>query len=133
MITTPNSGVWLSAIRFGGVPGEALYRAAMVHQLAISDLIEEEVLRNMSKKFHFSAQQTQRLMSEFLVGAIRITITHEIGGICRDPQDDHVLECAKKAHAHLIISGDRDLLSLKDFEGIEIVTPRQFVERTATE
>ena len=72
-------------------------------------------------------------MREFLVGAIRITITHEVQGACRDPKDDHVLECAKKAHAHLIISGDQDLLSLKTFEGIEIVTARQFVERTATE
>ena len=40
MITTLDSGVWVSAIRFGGVPGEALYRAATVHQLAISDFIE---------------------------------------------------------------------------------------------
>ena len=133
MITTPDSGVWLSAIRFGGVPGEALYRAATAHQLVISELIEEDIFRNMSKKFRFSTQQTQRLMGEFLVGAIRITIAHEIQGVCRDPNDDHVLECAKKARAHLIISGDRDLLSLKEFEEIEIVTPRQFIERTFAE
>ena len=128
MIVTPDSGVWLSAIRFGGVPGKALYVAATAHQLAISDLIEEEVLRNMSRKFHFSVQQAQRLMGEFLAEAIRITITHEIKGVCRDPKDDHVLECAKKAHAHFIISGDGDLLCLKEFEGIKIVTPRQFLE-----
>ena len=72
-------------------------------------------------------------MSEFLAEAIRITITHEVQGVCRDPKDDHVLECAKKARAHLIVSGDRDLLSLKEFEEIEIITPRQFIERTVTD
>ena len=51
VIITPDSGVWLSAIRFGGVPGKALYYAVTIHQIAISDLIEEEILRNMSKNF----------------------------------------------------------------------------------
>lgn len=67
-------------------------------------------------------------MNVFLEGAHRVTITHEVQGICRDPKDDHVLECAIKTKASFIITGDKDLLTLEAVEGIRIVTARQYVE-----
>lgn len=45
--------------------------------------------------------------------------------ICRDPDDDAVLACAKAAQANLIVSGDQDLLVLQTFEDIPILTPAQ--------
>ena len=41
---------------------------------------------------------------------------------CRDPDDDEVLACAVAANADFIVSGDEDLLSLKEHAGIQIVT-----------
>ena len=49
--------------------------------------------------------------------------------VCRDPDDDAALACAKAAHADLIVSGDQDLLVLQAFEGIQIVTVAQALER----
>jgi putative PIN family toxin of toxin-antitoxin system len=46
-----------------------------------------------------------------------------------DPDDDHVIATAAAAHAELIVSGDADLLSIGRFEGIDIVTAAQAVER----
>lgn len=43
--------------------------------------------------------------------------------IVADPDDDHVLACALAAHADLIVSGDRHLLTLKTYQGIPIVNP----------
>lgn len=40
--------------------------------------------------------------------------------ICRDPTDDHVLACARATRADLIVSGDNDLLAIKQFLGISI-------------
>ena len=37
-----------------------------------------------------------------------------------DAPDNRVLECAKEADAHLIVTGDRHLLDLKEYEGIGI-------------
>jgi uncharacterized protein len=51
--------------------------------------------------------------------------------ICRDPDDDAVLACALAAQADLIVSGDQDLLVLQAFEGIQIVTAAQALERLA--
>ena len=47
--------------------------------------------------------------------------------VSRDPDDDAVLACALAARADLVVSGDNDLLVLKSFEGIPIVTVSQAV------
>jgi len=51
------------------------------------------------------------------------------GNVCRDPDDHVVLGLAKAAKADFIITGDNDLLSLARFEGVEIVSPRRFLEK----
>ena len=49
--------------------------------------------------------------------------------VCRDPDDDRVLALAVAAKADLIVSGDADLLSLGNFEGIDIVAPAEALQR----
>jgi uncharacterized protein len=49
--------------------------------------------------------------------------------VCRDPDDDAVLALAIAAKADFIVSGDRDLLSLKSYQGIPIVTPAEALRR----
>jgi predicted nucleic acid-binding protein len=46
-----------------------------------------------------------------------------------DPDDDRVLECAVTTGSDYIITNDKDLLRLKEYAGIRIVTPVQFLER----
>lgn len=49
--------------------------------------------------------------------------------ISRDPDDDKFVACALAANAKYIISGDDDLLCLKEYFGIRILKPRQFVDQ----
>ncbi len=49
--------------------------------------------------------------------------------VCRDPDDDKVLALALAARVELIVSGDRDLLVLQQFEGMPIVDPAQALQR----
>lgn len=49
--------------------------------------------------------------------------------VSRDPDDDEVLAVAVAAEADAILTGDDDLLVLKTYQGIPILSPRQFVER----
>ncbi len=42
--------------------------------------------------------------------------------VCRDPADDEVLAAAFAAQVDLIVSGDADLLDLREYQGIRIVT-----------
>lgn len=49
--------------------------------------------------------------------------------IKEDPSDDKILSCALSSGADFIISGDKHLLKLKIFEGIPILSPRQFLDK----
>ena len=48
---------------------------------------------------------------------------------CRDPKDDRFLEVALNGRADVILSGDRDLLTLDPWRGIEILAPRDYLKR----
>ena len=51
---------------------------------------------------------------------------------CADSDDDRILAAALDADCSLLVTGDADLLALKKFQGIDIVTPRQFSESIPT-
>jgi putative PIN family toxin of toxin-antitoxin system len=53
--------------------------------------------------------------------------------VCRDPDDDAVLALGIAASVDLIVSGDQDLLDLKTFQGIAIVTPAEALRLVDTE
>jgi len=53
--------------------------------------------------------------------------------VCRDPDDDAVLALGIGASVDLIVSGDQDLLDLKTFQGIAIVTPAEALRLIDTE
>ena len=55
----------------------------------------------------------------------------DIGQVCRDPNDDHVLAAALAVKADFIVTGDKDLLSLEVFRGIRIVAARPFLAEVA--
>jgi len=48
------------------------------------------------------------------------------GKLGRDSDDDNILSCALNGNADLIITGDKDLLILKEFNGIPIFSPGDF-------
>lgn len=51
--------------------------------------------------------------------------------VSRDPDDDEVLACAIAANADAIVSCDQDLLTLKIFQGIPILTVTQMLTKIA--
>jgi len=46
--------------------------------------------------------------------------------ICRDPKDDRILSAAICGKVDCLISGDEDLLVLKEIKGIPIIRPAEF-------
>lgn len=49
-------------------------------------------------------------------------------GVTRDPKDDPLVACAVEGRAGYLVSGDRDLLDLGEGGGVQVVTPRWFLE-----
>jgi uncharacterized protein len=68
-------------------------------------------------------------MVGFLKVAEMIEISETIT-VCRDPKDDKLLEFAVSGAADFLVTGDKDLLILNPFRGVEIITPREFLERS---
>jgi uncharacterized protein len=52
----------------------------------------------------------------------------QVAAVVRDPSDDQVIACAVAARADYLVTGDDDMLVLAEYQGIRIVTPRQFLD-----
>lgn len=48
--------------------------------------------------------------------------------VCRDSDDNKFIECAVDAKALYIVSGDNDLLDIKEYDGIRIITAKEFCD-----
>ena len=64
-----------------------------------------------------------------LINAMEIIYPVTQVKVCRDPEDDKFLGCAKDSGALYIVSGDKDLLVISEYDGIRIVTAREFCEQ----
>jgi putative PIN family toxin of toxin-antitoxin system len=97
--------------------------------VAICRPIEDELLRILTGKFGWKATDVVAAVEAVLPFPLR---TKNLGNlhVCRDPNDDMVIECAVLAGAQVIVSGDQDLLVLGTFRGIRIVTPAEFLQET---
>jgi putative PIN family toxin of toxin-antitoxin system len=80
----------------------------------------------MRLKFHCSPAEIRNARK--LLNDVLTIITPERlkARICRDPDDDIVLGTALTGNCDCIVTGDRDLLDLKTFQGIDILLPADF-------
>jgi putative PIN family toxin of toxin-antitoxin system len=98
-------------------------------------LMSEDTLTELSdvlsrSKFdkHVSREDRQRFL-RLIGGIVRvIPVTRKISA-CRDPRDDKFLDVALNGQARLILTGDKDLLALHPFHGVEILPPADFLSR----
>lgn len=130
MIVVIDTNVWISGLHFSsreGVPTRAIRRAVERDTLATCLQIEHEILRILIHKFKWAPARAAETVNEAFSTAIRVTISGEIMG-CRDPNDDMFPECAQRANADVIVAGDKDLLVLRKFQGISIITPAEYLE-----
>jgi uncharacterized protein len=57
----------------------------------------------------------------------------EVPRVCRDPDDDKYLGAALEGRAEFVVSGDGDLLAVREHEGVLVVTPREFLRAVLEE
>jgi putative PIN family toxin of toxin-antitoxin system len=128
VIVVFDSGIWISAIKYRGVPLEALTFGLEHHDVLTCDELEGEVVRILNRKFAIDPADSRQQLAELLEHAKRILVTGKLSGVCRDPKDDFILECAATGSADRIVTGDKDLLTLDPYGPIRILTPRQYLD-----
>jgi len=57
-----------------------------------------------------------------------IQVEQVVSGVCSDADDEKFLSCALAANVEVLVSGDRHLLNLKQYQFVRIVTAREFYE-----
>ncbi len=126
---TADSNVFISALRFGGKPLTLLKLAQDGYvDLALTDDILAEVLRVLAgPKFRWTPERLQESATFLRSITSHVFPTEALSVITADPTDDHILECAVAANSEVIVSGDKHLLGLGSFRGIEIVTVSEFL------
>ena len=128
MIVVLDSGIWISAFQFGGTPQAALDSVFSDQTVAICDQIVAEVRATLVRKFSWKDEEVLAILTEYISDGIRVEVKGAVQGACRDPKDDMVFECAVQSDAQIIVSGDNDLLSVKTYRGIRVLTARQFLD-----
>jgi putative PIN family toxin of toxin-antitoxin system len=129
VIVVFDSNIWVSALRFGGVPMAALRTAFVRHTIASCEEIEAEVVGVLHLKFGWDSESTAKTLKGYLDGSLPVQLSGSLQNVCRDPNDEMVLECASIAGATHIVSGDKDLISLKTYSGISIITAREYLDQ----
>ena len=125
-----DTNIIISGLFFHGLPKQFLsefdYRKFNV---CANDEILSEYREQIHKKIiNPKYILNEKLFEEFFRHLQKFEIISDLK-ICRDPKDDKFINCAIDAKAIYIVSGDNDLLTLKNFAGIEIVTAREFYDK----
>jgi putative PIN family toxin of toxin-antitoxin system len=94
--------------------------------LVVSPFIVKEFENVLLKKFSASRGE-MRAATELILEVAQMVIPQsKVSGACRDPDDDQILSCALSVNADYLVTGDFDLLEIKEFHGIRILTPGAF-------
>lgn len=125
-----DTNVVISGLFFGGKPGEIIKAIvnSKIKACATTEIIDEysEIVERMILKKHGEINVNLLLP---LINSFEIIRRKSNIKISRDPDDDKFIECAIDGKALYIVSGDEDLLEIKKYGKIKIVTVKEFCEK----
>jgi putative PIN family toxin of toxin-antitoxin system len=127
--TVLDTNVLVSALLFSGEIGNIVssWKARKFLPVFSHDTFDEFRRVLAYPKFSLTSREIEVLIQDEVLPFCEVVdIEEDITGICRDRADDKFLSCAVAATADYIVSGDKDLLVLKNFRDIPIITIAAF-------
>lgn len=120
-----DTNIYLAAIKKGSYAWQQLQRTRPEgpYQLYISPNIIIEIQEKLEQKFHWNRSESASYIEAILMYANLVQPHRKVEGVLKDEDDHIILECALEARAETIVTADRDLLRLKEFQGITIIHP----------
>lgn len=119
-------------LRHGSMPWRAVRLALEFDELVLSDAVYREVC-DVLRRAKFDRYVAQEVRESFLENlhdfATFVPIREKIRA-CPDPTDDKFLEAAINGQVGIIVTGDRDLLRMRVFRDVRIITPSAYVAMT---
>ncbi len=124
-----DTNVFISGVFFGGHPYQIL-RAWQQNQIEL--LISPEILAEYRRvgeilALHHPGVDLKPLL-DFIAANAKIILSKPLPApVSEDPDDDKFLACAVSGTCKIIVSGDKHLLKVSGYKGIEVLKPREFV------
>ena len=124
-----DTNIFISAVFWEGKP-YILVKKAINQEIIvfISAHIIEEIRKVLVRDFNLTKQEIDDIVSAVLYFTHLIEPKEKVDVIKEDPTDDRILECALACNANFIVSRDNHLLNLKEFRGIKIASPEEFLK-----
>lgn len=120
----------VSALLFSGISSKlvSLWQKGLITPLLSREILDEYLRVLSYPKFDLSEGEIKELIQEeILPYAEVVKPKRRLRVVQRDPSDNKFLECAVAGKARVIISGDKELLSLGRYRQIPIQSPAQFL------
>ena len=129
-IVLDSSVLIAASISRAGVCAELLEDVLTHHELVISAFITEELRSKLRDKFNFpesEIRQLQRFLGRVATAVVPVELPMDA---CRDTDDIPILGTAVAGVAAILVTVDKDLLALREFQGIAIIKPGEFWRKT---
>jgi putative PIN family toxin of toxin-antitoxin system len=127
-----------AVIKPSGTVGPILRRLAraefeLIYSRALlEELLEKLALPRLRDKYSITEDAVADLVALLALRAELVAPDFAVT-VCRDPEDNKVIEAALAGHANCIVTGDDDLLTLHQYESIDFIAPREFIARLDAE
>jgi len=126
--------VLVSAFAFGGVPKKAVKKASKEADIYVSPTLLDEYrdtpleLEAEEKINHIQLKALISGIASFVANT-RIVYPSVKLSLCRDAEDNMLIECCYVAGADILITGDKDLLEIENLPfDLKILTPQRYLE-----
>ncbi len=96
------------------------------HDVVTSTFIRDEFQKALVQKFKFSRADVAKAHRLLSLRLIRVRPLKLDKPVCRDRVDDTILGTAAAGHCRCIVTGDKDLLTLRRYHAIDIIAPSDF-------
>jgi putative PIN family toxin of toxin-antitoxin system len=125
-----DTNVFVSGLTFKGNPREVLdliWRGDI--EACISSFIFKELEETLKKDFSWDRDQIKHTIEKIKAKTFLIQPKNKVSVIKENDDDNRILECAIEGRVQFLISGDRKhLLPLKEYQGIKILSPAEFLK-----
>lgn len=121
-----DTNVIISSFLFPGFSTKVYNFCIKNYTVITSDWLIEELEEKLIDKFKIQEETIEEIISLLKHKISCIRPLNSLPNICRDEDDNHVLQISEYILADFIITGDKDLLILEQFNQTKIVSPRDF-------
>ena len=124
-----DTNIYISAIFWNAKPREVIDLGRDGKIIIFTSLdIENEIAGKLKTTFKLAGEDVNQILLDFSTFTLPIRINKQLIVVQDDPDDNKFIECAVECRANYIISGDRHLLNLKEYEGIKLIKSSEFLK-----